>query len=727
MLVRRVVLATGAALLALSACSGGAPTPSPAPSPDPAAAAATLAAAEPAAEADPYLHLEDVESAETLAWIRDKHAQARAHLDRLPSRPEFHAGIAQHISTDEIDLPWKLRNGLYYYLRKHHDRDHRVLVRSRRYGVEASEEVVLDPNTWSQDGSHSLTGWTFSHDEKRLAYGTSIGGSDWTTWRILDLATLQSLSDELRGLKWGRPTFGPDNRGLFYPGYEDRSHDENAPGKGSRVYYHVIGTPQSADPAVYVPKDPEWMATPSVPPSGDFITIGLYKSSDGQERTEIFPLPKTLPLDPTPLLSIADPHVLSPDFAYRQWSFTTDPGVVYLFSEDGAPTGRVDRYTLATRKLETIVPARKETLAGVSRTGDRIFAKYIEDLKSFVLVYDLSGKQVDEIRMPFPSNMWGFRGLEWHTETFFGAAGHAQPDQIYRYDLPRKKREKVWEVEVDFTPEGHVATQVFVESKDGTKVPMFVVHRRDVPRDGTAPTLLMGYGCYGYVTPIGFAASRVPWLKKGGILAIANIRGGGEYGQAWHRAGKKQNKQNSIDDFIASAEWLQRERYTSPANTAILGASCGGLLVGATLTQRPDLVAAAVPEVGIFDLLRYHHFSGAFLWKDELGSPDVPEERAYLARLSPLEAAQKRQRYPATLITTRKKDTRVAPMNSYKFAAALAEHQSGEAPILLRVDETGGHFTGSLPLDLRIDYLADVYAFLWEHTSKGAISRPDVH
>ena len=325
--------------------------------------------------------------------------------------------------------------------------------------------------------------------------------------------------------------------------------------------------------------------------------------------------------------------------------------------------------------------------------------------------------------MPFPSDVWGFRGQSWQEEAFFGAEGHAEPYQVHRYEIATGKVHPVWKVDLDFDSSQYVSRQVFYPSKDGTKVPMFVVHKRDLVLDGKAPTFLTAYGCYGQVTPSQFGSLRVPWLERGGVVALANVRGGGAYGKRWHRAGQKENKQNSVDDFIAGALWLQGHGYGSPKTTAINGVSCGGLLIGAALTQRPELFAAATPEVGILDLLRYHEFSGAYLWKDELGSPDVPGERAFLEKLSPVNAAQRRQRYPATLITTRKKDTRVAPMNSYKFAAALREHQSGAAPILLRVDETGGHAPASLPLEERIDYFADLYSFAWDMTTRSRASQ----
>lgn len=691
---------------------GCSPTPPP-PAPAPAASTTPITTA-----TSDYRFLEKVDDPATAAWVAKRHAAARAALDSLPSRPFFHERIGKYIQLSELSRPWRTRTGLLYYLRKVPGKGRRLLVRSRVFGDEKSEEVVLDPNGWSKDGRKDLTGWVISHDERLMAYGESDGGSDWRTWRVLDLQTLKPRPDELRGIKWDRPSFTPDDAALLYTGYENRSHDETASGTDSRIYAHRIGTAQKDDPVVYRPENPEWIARADVEETGAYVVVATYKSSDGRNRLQIFPWPgKRTPADVASIFAGDAPHVLSPAFGYRQWDVALERDAIYLFSEREAPTGRVDRYVLASGELETVIPPQKETLTDVGRAGPYLFATYIADLDTRVRVFDLKGQPVDAIRMPTPSRLAGFGGASWSTHTYFSSEGYDRPYGVIEYDLSQRKQKPIWSLDVEgFSPEKTTAKQVFYPSKDGTKIPMFVVHDADLKRDGRHPTLLIGYGCYGYVLPIHFATARVPWLQKGGVIAVANIRGGGAYGEKWHLAGKKENKQTSIDDFVAAATYLQQEGYTSPEHTSILGGSCGGLLVGATLTERPELFGAAVAEVGVLDLLNYHRFSGAYLWKDELGSPEVPEERAYLEKLSPVRRAQRRQAYPATLITTRKKDTRVSPMNSYKFAAVLADHQDGDAPVLLRVDEIGGHSSQSLPLEMRIDYLADVYAFAWDMT-----------
>jgi prolyl oligopeptidase len=690
---------------------GCTPTPAPRPSPGPIAASAAPTAA--VTSPPSYAHFEQMQSPEVLSWVKTQNERARTHLGGLPSRPYFERGVAKYIETHALGLPLKTRRHLIY-TRKIPGRSQPILVRSKRFGRD--EQTLLDPNSWASDGSSSLYEWVLSHDERYLAYGTTSSGSDWRTWKVLDLTTGKSLGDELRGIKWSAPTWLPGDRGLLYSGYPDRSHDEAAKGTGNRVYRHLLGDEQGADQVVFTPENAQWIASPSVSEAQDVLEIYIYKSSDGKGRIQLYPLDSRGVTKETVTAERA--HVLSPDFGYRFWSVGATKQAVFLFSNHDAPLGKIERYSLATKERTTIVPELEETLVGASQVGGRLFARYTKDVKSFVVVYDEQGKELDRITTEVPSNLWGFRGGRgWHDEAFFASEGHASPTQIHRYRMSAKKHASIWKLDVDFDPSAYRAEQVFYESKDGTKVPMFVVHHRSVKRDGSNPTLLFGYGCYGYLMPIGFNSARAPWLQAGGVIAVANIRGGGAYGAAWHRAGQRENKQNSIDDFIAAAEWLGREKVTAPDKLSITGASCGGLLVGAAATQRPELFAAAIPQVGILDLLRYNAFSGAYLWEDELGSPDVPSERAYLSKLSPLEAAKRAQAYPAMLITTRKKDTRVVPMNAYKFAAALLDHQTGDQPILLRVDEKGGHSLGALPRSEQVQYLADVYAFAWDAAS----------
>ena len=680
--------------------------------PPPVTAPTTSASA--AASPKSYANYEATESSEVRSWVAKQNAQTRETLDASPSRADFAKGLAKHIDVAYITPPTQTKR-FYYYKTKTPGKDHSVLVRARKVGV--NEQIVLDPNTWSADGTANLSGWTISHSERYLAYGTTEGGSDWTYWRVLDLQTLKPLKDKLRGLKWSGPAWAPGDVGLFYSGYEDRSHSESAPGTGNRLYYHKLGTKQAGDPEVYVPKDPKWMVAVDVFESQDLAEVYLYKSSDGKGRVELFPLSKDWAQNPKQLFAKPSQHTLSPEFGWRQWVVGGRRGTVYLFSEQDAPLGKLVRYSLKTKKLTTIVKESDKTLVSARMVGKHLVAEYVSDVKSHLEVFDTDGKRVDTIRMDFPANIWGIGGARsWAKHAFFGAEGYATPGSIYRYTFATKKRTKIWSLKTDFKATDYVAEQAFYPADDGTKIPVFVVHKKGMKLDGTNRTMLYGYGCYGYLLSISFSGGRVPWLERGGVYAVANIRGGGAYGSAWHRAAQAERKQTSIDDFIAGARWLIDRKYTSSKHLSIRGASCGGLLTGATVTQRPELFGAALVEVGVLDLLRFHKFSGAYLWEDELGSPDNPKQLPVLKKISPLLRAQNKRAYPAMLVTTRKKDTRVSPMNSYKFAAALQEHQTGDDPILLRVDETGGHGLGSLPLKARIAYLADVYSFAWDHT-----------
>ncbi|MFS8830176.1 prolyl oligopeptidase family serine peptidase, partial [Synechococcus sp. R8-2] len=543
------------------------------------------------------------------------------------------------------------------------------------------------------------------HAGRYLAYGLSCSGSDWQEWKVRDIETGEDLPDHLRWVKFSGASWTLDGQGFFYSRY-----DEPAPGSEyesanyfQKLYYHRLGTSQSEDVLVYHrPDQKEWGFAGGVTEDGNYLIISVWRGTD--PKNLIFY--KDLRDPQSPVVELIR------EFE-AEYSFVGNDGSrFWLLTDCQAPRRRLVAIDLEQPdQVQEVIPEAEETLQGVSLINNQFVAFYLKDAHTQIKTFALDGTYLGEIPLPGLGSASGFGGKRYDTETFYTFTSFTTPPTIYRYDFTSGTSTLFRQPQVDFDPQAYEVQQVFYTSKDGTRIPMFLVHRRGLTRTGDHPTLLYGYGGFGISLTPSFSVGLVAWLEMGGVYAQPNLRGGGEYGEEWHQAGTKLNKQKVFDDFIAAAEWLIAHGYTNPAKLAISGGSNGGLLVGACLVQRPELFAAALPAVGVFDMLRFHKFTIGWAWISEYGSPENPEEFKALYAYSPLHNLKPGTAYPATLITTADHDDRVVPAHSFKFAAALQAAQGGSQPILIRIDTKAGHGAGK-PTSKLIEEAADRWAFL---------------
>lgn len=653
---------------------------------------------------DPYLWLEDGESGRVRRWTEEQNAWTRAHLDALPKREEIKRRLGELLSIGNISSPVP-RKGRYFYTRREGQQNQPILY--VRDGLHGRDRVLIDPNGLSPDGTVALDWWYPSPDGKLLAYGLSRNGDERSTLYILDVDTGRNLTEAIPNTRAASVAWLPDSSGFFYTRFP-------APGsvpKGEenyhrRVFLHKLGTDPTKDEEIYRREErpSEW---PSVELSRDgrwlLISVGrgwaandLYIRDLRREDARLIPVAEGRE-------AIFDGAVIGDK--------------LYIRTTEGAPHGRILVVDAANPRRDAwreVVPeSAAATIESFAIIGGKIFVNRLERASSRLSVYTLDGKLEDELKLPTLGSIGGVTGEEDGTEAFFGFSSFAFPPTVYRYDL-RGKRTDRWEsVEAPgVDPRSVEVKQVFYPSKDGTRVSLFLVYRKDLRFDGDRPTLLYGYGGFNISLTPSFNRGLYLWLEHGGVYAVANLRGGGEYGEEWHRAGMLERKQNVFDDFIAAAEHLIRERVTNPKRLAIQGGSNGGLLVAAALTQRPDLFRAVVCQVPLTDMLRYHRFLIAKLWIPEYGSADDPQQFKYLYAYSPYHRVRKGERYPATLITTAESDTRVDPLHARKFAAALQAANASENPILLRVETKAGHGAGK-PLSKQLEEATDIWSFLF--------------
>jgi prolyl oligopeptidase len=653
---------------------------------------------------DPYRWLEDLDSERTRAWIEAQNQLTFDYLQRIPARQRLLERLTQLWNYEKYSQPFK-EGGRYFYFKNDGLQNQSVLYTQE--SLEAEARVLLDPNTLSEDGTVALSGIAISRDGRYLAYGLSRSGSDWQEWKVRDIETGEDLPDHLRWIKFSGASWTPDGQGFFYSRY-----DEPAPGREyesanyfQKLYYHRLGTPQSEDLLVYHrPDQKEWGFAGGVTEDGNYLIISVWRGTD----------PKNLLF----YKDLRDPNLpvveLIREFE-ADYSFVGNDGSrFWLLTDLNAPRRRLVAIDLDNPgQVQEVIPEAEETLQGVSLINNQFVAFYLKDAHTQIKTFALDGTYLGEIPLPGLGSASGFGGKRYDTETFYTFTSFTTPPTIYRYDFTTGRSTLFRQPQVDFDPQAYEVQQVFYPSKDGTRIPMFLVHRRGLARTGDHPTLLYGYGGFGISLTPSFSVGLVAWLEMGGVYAQPNLRGGGEYGEAWHQAGTKLNKQKVFDDFIAAAEWLVANGYTNPSKLAISGGSNGGLLVGACLTQRPDLFAAALPAVGVFDMLRFHKFTIGWAWISEYGSPEDPEEFKALYAYSPLHNLKPGTAYPATLITTADHDDRVVPAHSFKFAAALQAAQGGSQPILIRIDTKAGHGAGK-PTTKLIEETADRWAFLVE-------------
>lgn len=651
--------------------------------------------------ADPYRWLEDDNSEETAAWVKAQNEVTDAYLAQIPFRQALKEKLTGLINYEKMGTP-SFRNGKYYFSKNDGLQNQSVLYEADSLNGEA--RVLLDPNKLSDDGTVALSSMSFSKDGKYLAYVISRSGSDWNEIYVMDVESRKVLDDHIMWAKFTGAAWQGD--GFYYSAY-----DAPADGKGlsaknefQKVYYHKIGTPQSEDRLEYMnPEHP--LRFYSVGLTDDERFLCLYES-DG-EGNAIY----------VKDLKAAKPgyKCIASDMSKNNAIIDSDDKRIYMMTNEGAPNYKLvafDIDKLEEGKHTEIIAECGHLLEGVSLAHDKMIVTYMENIAHHAYLYDLDGNRLREIALPTAGSA-GFSTDKKHKEIYYAFTSYTFPGAIYKYDMDKDESSLIFTPKVDFNPEEYVTEQLTYPSKDGTMVNMFVTHRKDIEMNGKNPVLLYGYGGFNISLTPGFSAMRIPFIQSGGIYVVANLRGGGEFGEEWHKAGTKLQKQNVFDDFIAAAEYLIKEGYTSPEYIAINGGSNGGLLVGAAVNQRPDLFRAAVPQVGVMDMLRYHTFTIGWNWASDYGRSDDSEEMfKYLIGYSPLHTIKSDgTEYPAIMVTTGDHDDRVVPAHSFKYAATLQASDTGDAPKLIRIDSKAGHGSGK-PIAKVIEEQTDIYAFI---------------
>lgn len=653
---------------------------------------------------DPYRWLEDADSPEARAWIDAENRITQTFLGRIPQREHIKDRLTQIWNYERYGIPFK-RGGRYFFSKNDGLQNQSVVYWTDK--LDAEPKVLIDPNKLSADGTVALTSYDITEDGKLMAYGLSTSGSDWQEWRVKEVETGKDLPDLVKWVKFSGASWTHDQKGFFYSRYDEPKEGEALKGSNyfHKLYYHKLGTPQSEDKLVYErPDQKEWGFGANVTDDGRYAIINVWK---GTERKNLI-FYKDLEKPESPVVELIR------EFE-AEYDFVDNIGTMFYFKTDyGAPRGRMIAFDINNAgrgNWKEIIPQVTSILQNVSSVGGRFFAQYLKDAASQVAVFNVEGKLLQSVELPDIGTAAGFGGRRNDTETFYWFTSFTRPTTIFRYDVAAGESTVFKRPKVDIRTADYETKQVFYSSKDGTKIPMFITARKNLQKNGMNPTYLYGYGGFkNSVTPT-FSPANMVWMEMGGVLAVPNIRGGGEYGAEWHDAGRKLNKQNCFDDFIAAAEWLIENKYTSREKLSIGGGSNGGLLVGACITQRPDLFAAAVPAVGVLDMLRFHKFTIGWAWTSDYGSPENPEEFKALYAYSPLHNIKPGTKYPATLITTADHDDRVFPGHSFKFAAALQEAQAGSSPILIRIETKAGHGAGK-PTSKIIEETADRWAFL---------------
>lgn len=651
--------------------------------------------------ADPYRWLEDPDSEETREWIDAQNRLTFGYLEDIPERESIKQRLRQLWDYEKFGTPSK-RGDRYFYFKNDGLQNQSVLYKLD--SLDGEPQVLLDPNQLSEDGTVALSGLAITDDGKFMAYALSESGSDWKTWHVRDVETGGDLSDRLQWSKFSGASWTKDSQGFYYSRYDapDESRKYEGVNYFQKLYYHHLGTSQSEDTLVYHrPDQKEWGFSGEVTDDGKYLIISVWQGTDPKNLVFY----QDLSQPNAPVIELID------EFE-AEYSFIGNEDTTFWFRTDAdAPRGRVIAIDITTAESREVIPEAEETLEGVGLLNHQFVADYLKDARSQIKIFHLDGRFAREVPLPGLGSVGGFGGKREDTETFYSFTSFTVPTTIYRYDMTTGESTLFRQPNVDFNPDHYEIRQIFYSSKDGTRVPMFVAHRRDIAIDGNNPAYLYGYGGFTISLTPYFSLSNLVWMEMGGVLAIPNLRGGGEYGEQWHQAGAKLNKQNVFDDFIAAAEWLIANQYTSSQKLAIAGGSNGGLLVGACMTQRPDLFAAALPAVGVLDMLRFHKFTIGWAWTSDFGSPDDPEEFKALYAYSPLHNLNSGTAYPTTLITTADHDDRVVPAHSFKFAAALQEAHAGDNPVFIRIETKAGHGAGK-PTAKIIEELADKWAFL---------------
>ncbi|MCG8497740.1 MAG: prolyl oligopeptidase family serine peptidase [Enterobacterales bacterium] len=650
---------------------------------------------------DPYRWLEEEKSEEVSAWVESQNTLARPYLAELPSRERYKERLTALWDYEKYSTPYMVNGKLFY---SYNDGLQNQYVLYMADGVNGEPEVLIDPNTLSEDGTVSMASTELSPKASFLAYMLSDGGTDWKTIHVRDTSKKSDLTDTIKGIKFSNIAWLPDESGFFYSRYPQNEAGKYDDSQTVSIYFHAIGTAQSEDKKVFAfDNKPTWNPYPSVVQDGKTLLISVF---EGYQANGVYA--KSLVNDNSELVPVFDKW----DGRYDLIGEHDDE--LFFTSTANAPRGKVIKVDFdgGVKATETVIESTSDTLSSVSLLGEKLFAQYLKDVKGQVSVFDLNGEKIDEIAFTDIGSVSGFYGSKNADTTFYKLTGFTNPGQVFAYDVKSGESSLFKSIDTGVNYDDYETKQIFYTSKDGTKVPMFIVHKKGLKLDGNNKTLLYGYGGFNISLLPRYSVSRMVWVEQGNVLAIANLRGGGEYGQQWHKAGTKLDKQNVFDDFIAAGEYLVESGYTTPEKMGIQGGSNGGLLVGATLTQRPDLFSAALPAVGVLDMLRYHTPSAnARAWSSDYGLSENKDEFEALYAYSPLHNTKPGTCYPATLVTTGDHDDRVVPWHSYKFAAQLQADQSCDNPILLRVETRAGHGAGT-PTWMQIEGYADQWAFL---------------
>ncbi len=654
------------------------------------------------AVADPYRWLEDDNSEETKKWVEAQNKVTNTFLDQIPYKNKVRNRIEELWDYEKISAPYK-EGDVYYYYKNDGLQNQSVLYTSD--DVEKEGEVFLDPNKLSDDGTVSLGSASFSENGALFGYSISISGSDWREIYVMDVATKELLSDKIIDVKFSGISW-KGNEGFYYSSYEKPTEGSELSGitQFHKLYYHKLGTPQSEDVLIFGgDKTPRRYVGGGVTEDQRYLVISAAESTSGNElyikdlsdpASEIIPVVTGFDNEHAVIHSLGD--------------------TLFIQTNLNAPNNRIVYTTIdkvSPENWKDVIP-EKEMVLSASSAGGKLFASYLQDARSLVEQYDLKGNLDRKIELPGIGTASGFHGKNEDEIVYFNFSSYTVPNTVYRYEIATGDTEIFREPKVAFDPEAYETKQIFYASKDGTKVPMFITHKKGLKLDGNNPTYLYAYGGFNVSLTPGFSTSMITWLENDGVYAVPNIRGGGEYGEKWHKAGTKLQKQNVFDDFIAAAEYLISNKYTSNERLVIAGGSNGGLLVGATMTQRPELAKVAFPAVGVLDMLRYNKFTAGAGWASDYGTAEESKEMFdYLYAYSPLHNLEE-VAYPATMVTTADHDDRVVPAHSFKFAATLQEKHTGKAPVLIRIETKAGHGAGK-PTSKIIDELADRFSFAW--------------
>lgn len=652
---------------------------------------------------DPYRWLEDTDSKEVKEWIGEENKVTFSYLEKIPYRNKIKERLTEIWNYPKYTQPFKAGNNYFFY--KNDGLQNQDVLYIQK-DLSSESEVFLDPNTFSADGTIALNGVYDSKDGKYLAYSISKSGSDWQEFFIIDIKTREKLKDHVLWSKFSGASWYKD--GFFYGRYDepDNGNEYTAKNEFQKLYYHKLGTPQSDDKLIYedktkpsrshyiwVPEDEKYLFLyiGETGKTGDYL---YFKKADDADASW------------TPIVE---------DFDNHYWAVDNTGDKVFLMTDKDAPRYKLMEIDLENPKAQwkEVIPEQNDmVLNSVNYVGGKLITRYMKDATERVYVYDEAGKYINEVQLPALGSVWGFEGKHKETQVFYSFTSFTYPSMTYLYDTENNKSTFFRKSELKFNPEDYETKQVFYSSNDGTKVPMFIVYKKGLELNGKNPAYLYSYGGFNNSLTPYFSIVRLILLDNGGIFAMPNIRGGGEYGEQWHKDGMLKKKQNVFDDFIAAAEYLIKEGYTSPDKLACAGGSNGGLLVGAVINQRPDLFKAAFPAVGVLDMLRYQKFTIGSAWVSEYGSSDVEDQFNYLIKYSPLHNIKEGLNYPAVLVTTADHDDRVVPLHSFKYIAALQEEYKGPNPVLIRIDTKAGHGMGK-PTDKIIEEWADVWAFMF--------------